>query len=208
MKLLDECDSKIFAVIGLGNPGPKYSKHRHNIGFMTLDALTDELGATWSPIRNEAITCATEHADRKLILIKPQTFMNLSGKAVNKILSNRNINYGSVIVIHDDLDINLGRVRIKVGGGDGGHRGVRSIADSLRFRDFIRIRLGIGRPPEGMTAEAFVLSAFPPSEAQVVKRLIYLGIQSTKLIVSDGIERASHTINTIKDAEMAPPEPQ
>ncbi len=208
MKLLDECDSKIFAVIGLGNPGPKYSKHRHNMGFMTLDALTDELGATWSPIRNEAITCATEYADRKLILIKPQTFMNLSGKAVNKILSNRNINYGSVIVIHDDLDINLGRVRIKVGGGDGGHRGVRSIADSLRFRDFIRIRLGIGRPPAGMTAEAFVLSAFPSSEAQAVKRLIYLGIQATKLIVSDGIERANHTINSIKDAEMTPPAPQ
>ncbi|MDR3605733.1 MAG: aminoacyl-tRNA hydrolase [Syntrophaceae bacterium] len=208
MKLLDECDSKMFAVIGLGNPGPKYSKHRHNIGFMTLDALADDLGATWSPVRNEAITCATEYADRKLILVKPQTFMNLSGKAVNKILSNRNINYGSLIVIHDELDINLGRVRIKAGGGDGGHKGVRSIADSLRFRDFIRVRLGIGRPPEGMTAEAFVLSPFPSSEAPVVKRLIDLATQATKLIVTDGIERARNTINTIKDAEMAPLAPQ
>ncbi|MGA8832872.1 MAG: aminoacyl-tRNA hydrolase [Desulfomonilaceae bacterium] len=208
MKLLDECDSKMFAVIGLGNPGPKYSKHRHNIGFMTLDALAYDLGATWSPVRNEALTCAIEYADRKLILVKPQTFMNLSGKAVNKILSNRNINYGSLIVIHDELDINLGRVRIKAGGGDGGHKGVRSIADSLRFKDFIRVRLGIGRPPEGMTAEAFVLSSFQSSEAPVVKRLIDLGVQATKLIVTDGIERARNTINTIKDAEIAPMVPQ
>ncbi len=204
MKLLDESDSKMFAVIGLGNPGPKYSRHRHNVGFMTLDALADDLGAAWSPIRNEAITCATEYANRKLILIKPQTFMNLSGKAVNKIISNRNINYGSLIVIHDELDINFGRVRIKVGGGDGGHRGVRSISDSIRFRDFIRIRLGIGRPPEGMTAEAFVLSSFQLYEGPIVKRLIDLGIQATKLIVTDGIERARNTINTIKDDETGP----
>jgi len=94
------------------------------------------------------------------------------------------------------------------GGGDGGHKGVRSIADSLRFRDFIRVRLGIGRPPEGMTAEAFVLSSFPSSEAPVVKRLIDLGVQATKLIVTDGIERARNTINTIKDAEMVPLAPQ
>ncbi len=203
VKLLDQCESKMFAVVGLGNPGPKYSKHRHNIGFMTLDALTDELGATWSPVKHEAITCSVEYADRKLILIKPQTFMNLSGKAVNKILSNRNINYGSLIVIHDELDISLGRIRIKVGGGDGGHRGVRSIADSLRFRDFIRVRLGIGRPPDGMAAEAYVLSSFPLSEVPIVKRLIDDGIEATKLIIADGVERATNLIHTTKRIDAA-----
>jgi len=203
VKLLDECESRMFAVVGLGNPGPKYSKHRHNIGFMTLDALADELDATWSSVKHDAITCSVEYADRTLILIKPQTFMNLSGKAVNKILSNRNINYGSLIVIHDELDISLGRIRIKVGGGDGGHRGVRSIADSLRFRDFIRVRLGIGRPPDGMAAEAYVLSSFPPSEAPIVKRLVDDGIEATKLIITDGVERATNLIHATKRIDAA-----
>ncbi|MCL5126359.1 MAG: aminoacyl-tRNA hydrolase [Deltaproteobacteria bacterium] len=201
-------DKRIFPIVGLGNPGLKYSRHRHNIGFMTLEALADELGATWGPVRHEAITCSVEYSKSKLILVKPQTFMNLSGKAVNRILSNTNIDYGSLIVIHDDLDINLGRVRIKVGGGDGGHKGIRSIADSLRFRDFIRVRLGVGRPPEGVAAETFVLNPFSLAEGPFVKRLIELGIEATKLIVTDGAERARNVINALKDLEMTGSETQ
>ncbi|MGC8658098.1 MAG: aminoacyl-tRNA hydrolase [Desulfomonilaceae bacterium] len=192
---------RIFPVVGLGNPGPKYSRNRHNVGFMTLEALAYELGATWAPQKHEAITCSAEYEKSKLILVKPQTYMNLSGRAVNRILAHTNIDYGSLIVIHDDLDINLGRVRIKVGGGDGGHKGIRSIADSLRFRDFIRVRLGIGRPPEGMAAETFVLNNFSPSEAEFVKRLIEVGIQAIKLIVTYGVERARNLINALKDME-------
>lgn len=201
MKLLNESDSRIFTVVGLGNPGQKYSAHRHNIGFMTLDALSDELGSTWSPIKHEALTCLAEYGGRKLILVKPQTFMNLSGKAVYKVLSNRNIDYTALIVVHDELDISLGRLRIKVGGGDGGHRGVRSIADSLRFRDFIRIRLGIGRPPSGIAAEDYVLSPFQPSEIPIVKRLVVVGVDAIKLIIDKGIENAQHVIHTTKDIE-------
>lgn len=203
MNQLKDNEKKIVPVIGLGNPGAKYSRHRHNIGFMALDALADELCATWDPVRHEAITCSVEYSGRKLILVKPQTFMNLSGKAVNRLFSNTNIDYRSLIVLHDDLDINLGRVRIKVGGGDGGHKGVRSIADSLRFRDFTRVRLGIGRPPEGMSAEVFVLNPFYPDEVPIVRKIIELGIEATKLIVTDGAERARNVINGLKDLEIS-----
>jgi peptidyl-tRNA hydrolase, PTH1 family len=199
VKLLNESHSRIFVVVGLGNPGKKYDAHRHNIGFMTVDALADELGCTWSSIKHEALTCLTEYGERKLILVKPQTFMNLSGKAVCKILSNRNVDYRALIVVHDELDISLGRLRIKVGGGDGGHKGVRSIADSLRFRDFIRIRLGIGRPPSGMAAEEYVLKPFQPSEIAIAKRLVVMGIEAIKLIIDKGIENAQHVIHTTKD---------
>jgi peptidyl-tRNA hydrolase, PTH1 family len=201
VKLLNESDSRIFVVVGLGNPGKKYDSHRHNIGFMAVDALADKLGCTWSPVKHDALTCIAEYGDRKLILVKPQTFMNLSGKAVCKIFSNRNIDYRALIVVHDELDINLGRLRIKVGGGDGGHRGVRSIADSLRFRDFIRIRLGIGRPPSGMAAEDYVLKPFEPSEIPIVKRLLVIGTDAIKLIIDKGIENAQLVIHTTKDIE-------
>ncbi|MFA6221532.1 MAG: aminoacyl-tRNA hydrolase [Desulfomonilaceae bacterium] len=202
MKLLNESDSRIFVVVGLGNPGRKYGSHRHNIGFMTVDALADELACTWSPVKHEALTCLAEYGGRKLILVKPQTFMNLSGKAVSKVFLNRNIDYRALIVVHDELDISLGRLRIKVGGGDGGHRGVRSIADSLRFRDFIRIRLGIGRPPSGIAAEDYVLSPFQPCEIPIVKQLIALGVDAIKLIIDKGIENAQHVIHTTKDVAI------
>ena len=198
-------EKRIFPIVGLGNPGAKYSRHRHNIGFMALDALADELGASWG-LKHEALTCSAEYSNNKLILINPQTYMNLSGKAVNKILSNTNIDYRSLIVIHDDLDINLGRVRIKTGGGDGGHKGVRSIADSLRFRDFTRVRLGIGRPPAGVSAEAFVLNTFSPDEIKFVARLVDIAVEAIKLIVTDGMERARNVINALKDLDTVDPE--
>lgn len=201
MKLLNDYDSRIFAVVGLGNPGTRYARHRHNVGFMTVDALAEEHGGKWSPTKHDAVTCSVSYSDRALILIKPQTFMNLSGKAVHKILAVHRIDSNFLIVIHDDMDLHLGKVRIKQGGGDGGHRGVRSIADSLRFRDFMRVRLGVGRPPSDLDPEQYVLSPFLFSDASAVKRLINLGAEATKLIVSDGLERARNVIHAIKTEE-------
>lgn len=201
MKLLDDYNSRIFAVVGLGNPGTRYARHRHNVGFMTVEVLAEKYGGKWLSTKHDAITCSVSFSDRELILIKPQTFMNLSGKAVNKILAVHRIDPNFLTVIHDDMDLPLGRVRIKLGGGDGGHRGVRSIADSLRFRDFIRVRLGVGRPPSGVDPEQYVLSPFLFSDASLVKRLTNLGVEATKLIVSDGLERARNFIHAIKNEE-------
>lgn len=195
MKSLNGLNKTSFLVVGLGNPGAKYGKHRHNVGFMTVDALAEELGAKWSSSKHDALTCSTSYEDSELILVKPQTYMNLSGKSVQKFVSFRKLEPRSLIVIHDELDIKFGRVRIKVGGGDGGHRGLRSIADSLRFRDFSRVRLGIGRPPIGVDPEEFVLSAFLPSERPMLDRLVGLGVESVKLIVVHGTEYAKSVIH-------------
>ncbi len=146
--------------------------------------------------KHDALTCSTVYSGTELILVKPQTFMNLSGKAVQKIVSYRKLDMKQLIVIHDELDIKFGRVRIKIGGGDGGHRGVRSIADCLRFRDFSRVRIGIGRPPTGVDPEAFVLTSFSPSEKLISNRLVELAVEATKLIVSEGIEYAKSIIHS------------
>jgi peptidyl-tRNA hydrolase, PTH1 family len=188
--------NRSFIVVGLGNPGSKYANHRHNAGFMAVDAISEQLGGIWSLSKHDALTCSTVCSGTELILVKPQTFMNLSGKAVQKIVSFRKLDIGQLIVIHDELDIKFGRVRIKIGGGDGGHRGVRSIADCLRFRDFTRVRIGIGRPPTGVDPEAFVLSSFSPSEKLIAKRLVELAVEAIKLIVSEGIEYAKGIIHS------------
>lgn len=134
------------------------------------------------------------------MLVKPQTFMNLSGKAVVTILSRVKADPAGMIVVHDDLDLSLGKVRIKVGGGDGGHKGVRSIADSLRFRDFIRVRLGVGRPPTGVSPEEFVLSPFLAEENDICEGLIETACEAVRSILIHGVERAQNLVHPVKKA--------
>jgi len=187
-------------IVGLGNPGKNYSSHRHNLGFMVADELAMSVDARWRANREKSRICDAEIAGKRVTLLKPQTYMNLSGKAVAPVLRRCNANPGSMIVIHDDLDLALGRVRIKVGGGDGGHKGIRSISDSLRFRDFIRVRLGIGRPPAGVAPEEFVLTSFCVEESALVKDLIELGSCAVRLIVGLGVEQAQNEIHAGRKA--------
>ncbi|MFH0959989.1 MAG: aminoacyl-tRNA hydrolase [Pseudomonadota bacterium] len=196
MKSLPCFQNRSFIVVGVGNPGVKYASHRHNAGFMTVDSLAEELGGIWSLSKHDALTCSTIYSGNELFLVKPQTYMNLSGKAVQKIVSFKKSDMVPLIVIHDELDIKFGRVRIKIGGGDGGHRGVRSITDSIRFRDFTRVRIGIGRPPAGVDPEEFVLRSFTPPERPVARRLVQLAAEATKLIVCYGTEHAKSIIHS------------
>lgn len=196
MKSLDCFHNRSFIVVGLGNPGFKYANHRHNAGFMVVDVLAEELGGMWSSSKHDALTCSIAYSGSELTLVKPQTYMNLSGKSVHKIISFKKLDMVTLIVIHDELDIKFGRVRIKIGGGDGGHRGIRSIADSLRFRDFTRVRIGIGRPPPGVDPEDFVLHPFTLSERPIANRLVQLAVEATKLIVSHGTEYAKSIIHS------------
>lgn len=182
-------------IVGLGNPGKNYARHRHNLGFMVADELAKEAQASWTTNREKSRICQAEMTGKKVALLKAQTYMNLSGKAVEPVLRRLNASFGSMIVIHDDLDLALGRVRIKVGGGDGGHKGIRSIADSLRFRDFIRVRLGIGRPPVGVAPEEFVLTNFSSEEESIVKDLIETGSCAVRLILRYGVEQAQREIH-------------
>jgi peptidyl-tRNA hydrolase, PTH1 family len=183
--------------VGLGNPGPSYARHRHNIGFMAVDEIAEERRGQWRAIRDKTLICSVEIEAKEVILAKPQTFMNLSGKAVISVLKAFNGNPAHMIVIHDDLDLPLGSVRIKVGGGDGGHKGVRSVADSLRFRDFARVRLGVGRPPEGVSAEAFVLAPFDPGEDAARLELIKAAGLALNLILAYGVEQARNMVGRV-----------
>ncbi|MFH1113980.1 MAG: aminoacyl-tRNA hydrolase [Pseudomonadota bacterium] len=187
---------KRIVIVGLGNPGRAYSLHRHNLGFHVVDELAAQGGGSWSTNREKTQICEVEIENQRVVLAKPQTYMNLSGKAVAPLLQRENADPARLVAVHDDLDIALGRVRIKVGGGDGGHKGIRSIADSLRFRDFVRVRLGVGRPPEGTPAEEFVLTAFGPEEQATAKALATAGAQAVRLIVALGVEEAQHMVHS------------
>lgn len=183
-------------IVGLGNPGTSYARHRHNVGFMVLDALSSESGSSWKSVKEKALASDFSLGTVSATLIKPQTYMNLSGKAVAPALKRCNANPARMIVIHDDLDLAFGRVRIKVGGGDGGHKGIRSITDSLRFRDFLRVRVGIGRPPEGIAAEVFVLAPFLEDEQTQLPDIIERAGNAVKQILQEGVEKAQNAVHS------------
>lgn len=189
---------KQIVVVGLGNPGKSYSRNRHNLGFMVVDQLAREANGVWKPNREDAEVCRARVENQDLVLAKPQTFMNLSGKAVAPLLRRVNANPARMIVVHDDLDLQAGKVRVKIGGGDGGHKGIRSISDSLRFRDFIRVRLGIGRPPEVATPTEFVLTDFLPEDHELLTHLVLTGAEAVRLVVRSGVEQAQNTIHCRK----------
>lgn len=183
-------------IVGLGNPGRSYSRHRHNIGFAVVDRLAEQRQCPWTKNRVKAFVCETEIESKRVVLVKPQTYMNLSGTAVLPVLRRYKADPAHMIVIHDDMDLAAGKIRLKVGGGDGGHKGIRSIADSLRFRDFIRIRLGIGRPPEGIPPEEFVLSTFGPEEEVTANTLVRTGVSAVRLVLGAGVESAQNLIHS------------
>jgi peptidyl-tRNA hydrolase, PTH1 family len=186
---------KQILIVGLGNPGRNYERHRHNLGFMVLDELAGD--TSWTSNREKSLVCQIELSGERVWLLKPQTYMNRSGSAVGPALNRLNSDPARMIVIHDDLDLLPGKVRIKVGGGDGGHRGIRSIADSLRFRDFIRVRLGIGRPPPGVPPEEYVLTAFGLEE-EVRRELAEAGCRAVGLILTHGVEYAQNCLHSTK----------
>lgn len=189
-------------IVGLGNPGPEYATHRHNIGFMVADSLVDPekvkgLGG-WGATRWALFMSSDPIEGAYHVLLKPTTFMNSSGEAVFQFHERLDIPVEDIIVIHDDMDLPLGTIRVKVGGGDGGHRGIRSVADELGTKDFTRVRLGIGRPPEGVKVLDFVLSSFLPEEENTVKELIQDGKTAVNLIIQGGVKLAQNELNRIR----------
>lgn len=185
-------------VVGLGNPGRRYARHRHNVGFMVVDQLADQARSSWSKDSEKALTSRVRIETIPVVLVKPQTYMNASGQAVGAIVRRLHADPARMAVIHDDLDLVFGRIRIKSGGGDGGHKGVRSIADSLRFRDFIRVRLGVGRPPEGVAADEYVLSPFDEHELERLPEQIAAAVYAVNLILTLGMEKAANIIHSGK----------
>lgn len=188
----------VYLLVGLGNPGEKYAFTRHNIGFMFLDYFAEKHAVHFRKSEWQASVGKCLLWGSSLLLIKPETFMNLSGRPVSQAFSyfkSGSLTPERIIVVHDDLDLAPGRVRIVTGRGAGGHKGVHSIMNALSTKDFIRIRVGIGRPEPLFPVENFVLSRFSPEDNKKVVASLALIEEGARLIVAQGVEAAMNQIN-------------
>ncbi len=185
----------MYLIVGLGNPGVRYRNTRHNIGFKVINALSLELGIRLTGRRFYSRNARTGLYGKELILLRPLTFMNLSGKSVKASVDRYGIDTGNILVIHDDLDLPPGRIKMVAGGGAGGHKGVQSIFDYLEEGGFPRVKIGIGRPEHGEEIEDYVLSPFYQGEKEIIEEVIGLSIHACRLFISEGIDTAMNHIN-------------
>ena len=183
-------------VVGLGNPGPQYAKTRHNVGFMVADLLAARIGGQFKLHKKSGADVVTGRlAGRPVVLAKPRCFMNESGRQVGPLAKFYSVAAGDVIVIHDELDIDFGRIRLKFGGGVAGHNGLRSVASALGTNDFHRVRIGIGRPPGHKSGAAFVLENFNAAERAEVPTICEQAADATELLAELGLEAAQNTVH-------------
>ena len=184
-------------VVGLGNPGPQYAKTRHNIGFMVADLLAARIGAPFKVHKRSGAEIVTGRlGNRSVVVAKPRTFMNESGRHIGPLAKFYSVSPADVIVIHDELDIDFGKIRLKLGGGEGGHNGLRSVANALGSKDFQRVRVGIGRPPGRKDPAAFVLETFSAGERTEVPTLCELAADATVLLLDTGLESAQNQVHS------------
>jgi len=181
-------------IVGLGNPGPKYQWTRHNAGFMVLDRLSHLAGLTVTRKNFSGLCGEGSWQGDRLILLKPQTFMNLSGRSVAEALRFHKLTVEDLIVIHDDLDIPFGRVKLKAGGGHAGHNGLRSLSQELGSGAFLRVRMGIGRPLHGDVVN-YVLSNFSPEEMIGLPRLLDGIVDLLEMLITEGLPKTMSLYN-------------
>jgi peptidyl-tRNA hydrolase, PTH1 family len=182
-------------VVGLGNPGPEYELTRHNAGFLTVDLLGENLRAAYWKDEAGAKVAAVRLGEDELVLAKPQTFMNVSGKSVKRLVAEYEAAVGELIVVHDDIDIPAGSVRAKNGGGHGGHNGLRSLAESLGTGEFLRVRVGVGRPPGRMDPADYVLEPLRRDAAEELLASIPTAASCVMHIIERGIDSAMAEYN-------------
>jgi PTH1 family peptidyl-tRNA hydrolase len=187
-----------FLVVGLGNPGPSYAGNRHNVGAMVLDELATRVGVKLSPGKGKrARTLIGEGrlAGRRVVLARPTAYMNESGGPVRGLLDYHSIPPTDLVVLHDELDIPFASVRLKRGGGEGGHNGLRSISRSTGTKDYLRVRIGIGRPPGRQDPADFVLKDFSASERKELDLLIAEAADATEELLARGLEPAQNVVH-------------
>ncbi len=184
-----------FLIVGLGNPGRKYQNTRHNAGFILLNALAKEMGITFSRVQSKALITQGLLEGRKIILAKPQTYMNLSGQAVSSLMKFYKLPPEALLVAYDDVDLPFGVIRLRPKGGAGGHKGMISIIQHLGTQDFPRLRIGIDRPPGQMDAAAYVLQNYSSDELEALSETLARGIQAIRLFVTQGLDAAMNYVN-------------
>lgn len=181
-------------IVGLGNPGPKYAETRHNVGFMALERLASRHRASLSSEKFDSLYDTALIGGHKVVLLEPQTYMNVSGKAVGAAARFYDVEPDQIIVLHDEIDLPLGTLRVKSGGGHGGHNGLRDIINRLGARDFVRIRLGVGRPDHG-DVTSHVLGKFASQERLDVDEMIEDACAAVETLLSDGISITQNRFN-------------
>lgn len=184
-----------FLIVGLGNPGREYKDNRHNVGFMLIDRLAVRLNARMSRMQAKALVGDVNYQGDKLILAKPQTYMNLSGQSIQGLARFYKLPLENMIVAHDDLDLPFGTVRIRPGGGPGGQKGVKSAIERLGTKDFRRLRIGIGRPPGRMDPAAYVLQDFAQGNLTLLSEILDHAADAVLTFVSDGLDAAMNKYN-------------
>jgi PTH1 family peptidyl-tRNA hydrolase len=182
-------------IAGLGNPGPRYERTRHNAGFMLVEALAAGHGIELRQQRHGALVGDGRIAGRRVLLALPQTYMNRSGEPLRRLLAFAETDPEALLVAHDDMDLPLGRLRLRRGGGAGGHRGVASILEQLGPVPFTRLKVGVSRPPEGVPAEAYVLQDFGAAEREVLREALSRGAAAVEVFLARGIEAAMNACN-------------
>ena len=185
-----------FLAVGLGNPGRDYRSNRHNVGFMLLDRLAARLGLTFSRYQFKALVTKGEYQQQKLVLAKPQTFMNLSGQAVSALVRFYKVPMENLLVVYDDVDLPLGTLRLRPAGGSAGQKGMTSIIEKLGIQDFPRLRIGIGRPSGRMEAAAYVLQDFSTAETELLSITLDRAVDAVLTFVTEGLTMAMNRYNT------------
>nr|WP_182849023.1 aminoacyl-tRNA hydrolase [Actinomadura namibiensis] len=185
----------LWLVVGLGNPGPAYAGNRHNAGFMVLDNLAARAGGRFKGHRARADVVEGRLAGARVVLAKPRGYMNESGGPVKALRDFYKVPVERTIVVHDELDIPYGAVRLKQGGGDNGHNGLRSVTKSLGDKEYLRVRFGVGRPPGRMDAAAFVLKDFSPTERRELELNVERSADAVEAVITDGLAAAQNTFH-------------
>ena len=184
-----------FLIVGLGNPGKEYRGTRHNVGFMVLDQLAEDLGEAFSRVQANSLVISTNRTGKRILLAKPHTFMNLSGQAVASLLKFYKVPTDHLLIVHDDIDLPLGTLRMRPGGGSAGQKGLISIIERLGTQEFPRLRVGVGRPPGQKEAADYVLQDFSKADREVLPFILKRAGEAALVFVDDGLEKAMNQFN-------------
>ncbi|MFC2336710.1 MAG: aminoacyl-tRNA hydrolase [Negativicutes bacterium] len=191
-------------IAGLGNPGTEYTQTKHNVGFMLLDALAKHLEAPEWKTKRDALVTETRIGAGKALLVKPLTYMNDSGRAIEPLLAWYKLRPEDLIVAHDDMDIPVGMIRIRKKGSAGGHNGIKSVLYHVQDENFSRVRIGIGRPPVGWTVIKHVLTPFSPADRILIDEAIDRLVPAVECIVRDGVDLAMNRFNPVRQKKTPP----
>jgi len=184
-----------YLIVGLGNPGREYRTTRHNVGFMAVDTLAKGIGAGMSRMQSKALVGQAAFDGKKIVLVKPQTYMNLSGQAVASLVRFYKVPLEHVLVVHDELDLPFGTIRLRPGGGSAGARGMGSIIEQLGTQEFPRLRVGIGRPPWRMDPADYVLKEFSRAEQELLPQVLERAASAARYFIEHGIQYAMNQFN-------------